>query len=74
MTCVIVDAEPLAGIASAAIAAPNKSNFLTVPTPSAVETPSASRLSHSRRGVNDGSVLRAAACDCGSAPAAQPAR
>jgi len=38
MTRVIVDAETPAGIASAATAAPSKSNFLTIHSPSAVGT------------------------------------
>jgi hypothetical protein len=46
MTCVIVDAETPAGIASAATAAPSKSNFLTVHFPSAVDDPYACRLPH----------------------------
>jgi hypothetical protein len=53
MTCVIVDAEAPAGIASATTAAPSKSNFLAVHSPSAVEDPYACRLSHVRRVVND---------------------
>src|SRR3954464_8250083 len=53
MTCVIVDAETPAGIASAATAAPSISNFLTVHSLSAVEDPCACRLSHCARLVND---------------------
>src|SRR4051794_2443642 len=53
MTCVIVDAETPAGITSAATAAPSKKNFLTVQSPSAVEKPSACRLAHAGRVVND---------------------
>src|ERR1043166_1548808 len=54
MTCVIVDAETLVGIASAATAAPTKRNFFTVHSPSAVEDPC--RLPHVRHVVNDARV------------------